>query len=238
MSTSAPTIMKGKPDNSLMIYVIIVILYLEIFLFMFNPKINTQILFCAVPVTIILFTVILSNAIKGNNHKIAGLFIGIMTIITCIGILNTAITKYKTDVKSSNGENIDTKLSKKNANAVENIKIVFISNVIVTTILGFIISPDTGEELKYINSIFTTQFNPKISDIINKISASFALLYSYSWFIMAPIKYMGLLIYWLVQKLFNVTNEYKLAAGSTYVFASSMYIIFESTRLSRLVIPE
>jgi predicted PurR-regulated permease PerM len=165
-----------------------------------------------------------------------------MTIVTCIGILNTAITKYKTDVKSSDGENIDTKLSKNNKNTVENIKIVFITNVIVTTILGFIISPDTGEEIKYINdiynSIFNAEFNNKTDAIINKINAAFTWLYSYSWFIMAPVKYVGLLIYWLMQKLFNIIYENKLAAGATYVLASSTYIIIESTRLSRLVIPE
>lgn len=237
--------MPTSTDSSLMIYVIIVILYLEIFLFMFNPKINTQILFCAVPVTIILFTVILSNAIKGNiilNHRIVGFIIGIMAIVTCIGILNTAITKYKTDVKSSDGENVDTKLSKSNKNTVENIKIVFITNVIVTTILGFIISPDTGDEIEYIkniyNSVFNAEFNSKTDAIRTKIGALFTWLYSYSWFIMAPVKYVGLLIYWLINKLFNIIYENKLAAGATYVFASSTYIIFESTRLSRLVIPE
>lgn len=259
MSTSGSVTNMGKPNNALMIYVIIVILYLEIFLFMFNTKIKNQILFCAVPVTIILFTVILKNAIGDNvklYYKIAGLFIGIMTIITCIGILNTAITEYKTDVKSSDGETVDTKLSKDNANTVKNIRIVFITNVIITTIMGFIIDPNTANEIILIKGIFEkiaismnidkipTTYDGMIDtknaiiDFINSMGNTplIYLLYTIV-FILSPLGLIASMLKRIADELTKRPNHV-FNGGIVYILSTSIYIIVESTRLSRLVIPE
>ena len=142
-------------------YCIIFILYIEIFLFMFNPKIKTQILVFAVLVTLILSFVILQNAINTNDDPIFVKYtywaIGISSLVTCVGILLTAITenrhktkpKYIHKVNPSTGYNISaeddtlktfednaTKLSNDNNKTVKFIKTLFISNVIVTIIIA------------------------------------------------------------------------------------------------------
>lgn len=259
MSSSGSATNMGKSDNNLMIYVIIVILYLEIFVFMFNAKIKNQILFCAVPVTIILFTVILKNAIGDSvslYHKIAGLFIGIMTIITCIGILNTAITEYKTDVKSSDGETVDTKLSKDNADTVKNIRIVFITNVIITAIMGFIIDPNTAKEIVLIKELLekiTKSMNidkiptdydgmiktkDSIITFINSIGNTplIYLLYIIL-FIMSPLGLIASMLKRIADELIK-RPSHVFVGGIVYIISTSIYIIVESTRLSTLVIPE
>lgn len=258
-SPPSSSINAGKSDSGLIIYVIIVILYIEIFLFMFNPKIKTQILFCSVPVTVILFVVILSNAMNKDltvDKKLAGWFIGIITIITCVGILNTALSEHKTNVKSSTGENGETKLSKKNTKTIVNIKGAIISNLIITAIIGFIIAPDTKDQIEQIKELLVkigtfmnidkipSDYSGLITskdDIINFINAiGYAplkyILYTFL-FILAPLGLIAFGLKYLTNMLINNPNV-AFYAGISYIFGSSIYIITESTRLIRVVIPE
>ena len=233
-----------------MIYVIIVILYIEIFLFMFNPKIKTQILLCAVPVTTILFMVILTNAVKSKsaNLQMAGAFIGIMTIVTCIGILNTAISEYKTDVKKTDNGATGTQLSKKNEKTVKRIKGLFITNVIITAILGFMIAPDTQGLItklsKSINtavSIYTQFIQAKTKAINGFIHAHtkwwWIFIYCLVFIVTLPLTLTTMIL----ERLFDTLTDFPqqaFAVGVVYIFSSSVYIMAESTKLTRLVIPE
>ena len=237
-------------DQLPMIYVIIVILYIEIFLFMFNPKIKTQILLCAVPVTIILFVVILTNAVKSEstNIQMTGAFIGIMTIVTCIGILLTAISEYKTDVKKTDNGAAGTKLSKKNEKMVKRIKGLFITNVIITAILGFMIAPDTKDLIaqlsKPIDAAVST-YNAYIrskTDQINDFRGAHAgrwwkFIYGLVFIVMLPLTLTTMIL----EQLLNLIRKFPqqaFAVGVAYIFSSSVYIMAESTKLTRLVIPE
>lgn len=259
MPTPSTSINAVKSDSGIIIYVIIFILYIEIFLFMFNPKIKTQILFCSVPVTVILFVVILSNAMNKDltiDKKLASLFIGIMTIITCIGILNTALSEYKTNVKSSTGEISGTKLSKKNAKTIINIKGTIISNLIITAIIGFIIAPDTKDQIDQIKELLVkigtfmnidkipSDYSGLITsrdDIINFIEAIGSAPLKYLLYIISiPLILLGLIAFGLKYLTNILINNPNIAfyAGIVYIFGSSIYIITESTRLIRVVIPE
>lgn len=232
------------------IYVIIVILYIEIFLFMFNPKIKTQILLCAVPVTIILFTVILTNAVKSEstNIQMTGAFIGIMTIVTCIGILLTAISEYKTDVKKTDNGAAGTKLSKKNEKMVKRIKGLFITNVIITAILGFMIAPDTPDLIAKLSNLINTAVKTYTDFIQAKTKAInefrdahtgrwWKFIYGLVFLVTLPLTLTAIILERLFDTLKNFPQQ-AFAVGVVYIFSSSVYIMAESTKLTRLVIPE
>lgn len=228
------------------IYVIIVILYIEIFLFMFNPKIKTQILLCAVPVTIILFTVLFKNAFQESPMSrdwMIGGFIGVMAVVTCIGILNTAIVEYNTDIKSANDKPVGTKLSKSNVSTVKTIKNLFISNIIFTALIGFIIAPDTTDQIKLIIDKFDliirtySEYNRSISDAIKTLETNYSNLYYSILLLILPFALIEIVIKYVFNMLSSKPNSV-LSAGLIYIFGSSVYIMSESTRLSRLVIAE
>jgi hypothetical protein len=217
---------------------------------MFNPKIKTQILLCAVPVTIILFTVILTNAVKSESAplQMAGAFIGIMTIVTCIGILNTAISEYKTDVKKTDNGVAGTKLSKKNEKTVKRIKGLFISNVIITAILGFLIAPDTKDLIAQLSKPINdavyayTKFIQAKTDQINTFRRARAgwawnFFYGLVLIVTSPLTLTTMILERLFDTLKNFPQQ-AFAIGMVYIFSSSVYIMSESTKLARLVIPE
>lgn len=141
-------------------YVIFAILYIQIFSFMFHPKIKVQMLICVLVLTAIAAISIvydmhngigeskiklngLNNGIMGSFVKLLpniiqeqfasapiGWFIGFIAFMNLIAILLVTKMEYKLDSQY--------KLSNKNAKKMKNIKGVFISIVISIALMGII----------------------------------------------------------------------------------------------------
>lgn len=122
-------------------YVIFAILYIQIFSFMFHPKIKVQMLICVLVLTAIAAISIVydiqKTVIRSDTNKSTlftptkiGWFIGFIGLINLITILLVTKIEYKSDASH--------KLSNKNTKKLRNVKIIFISIVVSVAIMGII----------------------------------------------------------------------------------------------------
>ena len=221
MSTSTATapaqVVKSTTDSfgKMLIYIVFTVLYIEIFLFLFNPKIKTHMLLCALVVTAISSIVLVGDTYSITEDKIKtssflpdwitklpksapiALIIGISLLFTITGILFTTIIEYKAE----------SKLSKKNIYKIETIKGIYISIIITAALVG-LFSYCTLKDTNAINTTVLSELGTP-SDTIKS----------------AVPKVIGFF-----------KNRSALIFGLVYIFSSSIYVLHESRKLYGLYV--